>query len=90
MTGDKEQAVQWYKKGIAELERGIAVELTGQGNILKTKSKKQMDMLCVVDVFQPYSLHVVFAGDQYERAKRLQDKMVANLTMAKDRLALLG
>ncbi|XP_070771760.1 spastin-like isoform X2 [Enoplosus armatus] len=57
-TGDKEQAVQWYKKGIAELERGIAVEITGQ-------------------------------GDQYDRAKRLQDKMVANRTMAKDRLALL-
>uniref|UniRef100_A0A671U5U6 microtubule-severing ATPase n=1 Tax=Sparus aurata TaxID=8175 RepID=A0A671U5U6_SPAAU len=58
-TGDKEQAVQWYKKGIAELERGIAVELTGQ-------------------------------GDQYDRAKRLQDKMVSNLTMARDRLSLLG
>ncbi|KAM8739305.1 spastin-like [Acanthopagrus schlegelii] len=57
-TGDKEQAVQWYKKGIAELERGIAVELTGQ-------------------------------GDQYDRAKRLQDKMVSNLTMARDRLSLL-
>ncbi|XP_070697354.1 spastin [Pempheris klunzingeri] len=57
-SGDKEQAVRWYKKGIMELERGVAVELTGQ-------------------------------GDQYERAKRLQDKMVANLTKAKDRLALL-
>ena len=33
MAGDKEQAVQWYKKGIAELERGIAVELTGQGSM---------------------------------------------------------
>ncbi|XP_034537566.1 spastin isoform X2 [Notolabrus celidotus] len=57
-TGDKEQAVVWYKKGIAELERGIAVEITGD-------------------------------GDHYDRAKRLQDKMVANLTMARDRLALL-
>lgn len=57
-SGEKEQAVLWYKKGIAELERGIAVELTGQ-------------------------------GDQYERARKLQDKMVSNLTMAKDRLALL-
>uniref|UniRef100_A0A4W6CJH2 Spastin n=1 Tax=Lates calcarifer TaxID=8187 RepID=A0A4W6CJH2_LATCA len=58
-SGEKEEAVQWYKKGIAELERGIAVEITGQ------------------------------AGEQYDRAKRLQDKMVNNLTMAKDRLALL-
>lgn len=57
-TGEKEEAVQWYKKGIAELERGIAVELTAQ------------------------------ASDR-DRAKRLQDKMVNNLTMAKDRLALL-
>lgn len=39
MTGDKEQAVQWYKKGIAELERGIAVEITGQGN---TQTKIQV------------------------------------------------
>ncbi|XP_020510939.2 spastin-like [Labrus bergylta] len=57
-TGDKEQAVLWYKKGISELEKGIKVEISVQ-------------------------------GEQYERAKRLQDKMEANLTMARDRLALL-
>uniref|UniRef100_A0A3B5LAX9 microtubule-severing ATPase n=1 Tax=Xiphophorus couchianus TaxID=32473 RepID=A0A3B5LAX9_9TELE len=57
--GLKEEAVQWYKKGIAELERGIAVEITG-------------------------------TGEQYDRSKRLRDKMKANLTMAKERLALLG
>ncbi|XP_077352030.1 spastin [Festucalex cinctus] len=57
-TGDKEEALQWYKRGIVELESGIAVTITGQ-------------------------------GEQYERAKRLQDKMITNLTMAKDRLALL-
>lgn len=56
--GVKEEAVQWYKRGIADLERGIAVEVTGE-------------------------------GDQYERSKRLQDKMVTNLNMAKERLALL-
>lgn len=48
LTGEKEQAVQWYKKGIAELERGIAVELTGRGN---TQTNVQMYMLCVVDMF---------------------------------------
>ncbi|XP_038140078.1 spastin isoform X1 [Cyprinodon tularosa] len=58
-AGEKKEAVQWYKKGIAELQRGIAVEITGT------------------------------AGDHYDRAKRLRDKMEANLTMAKDRLALL-
>uniref|UniRef100_A0A8C6P1T8 Fidgetin-like protein 1 n=1 Tax=Nothobranchius furzeri TaxID=105023 RepID=A0A8C6P1T8_NOTFU len=51
----KGEAVQWYKKGIAELEKGIAIEITGTD----------------------------------DRSKRLQDKMVTNLTMAKDRLALL-
>ncbi|XP_068088155.1 spastin isoform X2 [Hyperolius riggenbachi] len=54
----KDQAVEWYKKGIQELEKGIAVPITGQ-------------------------------GEQYDRARRLQDKMSTNLIMAKDRLQLL-
>ncbi|XP_009329361.1 PREDICTED: spastin [Pygoscelis adeliae] len=54
----KEQAVEWYKKGIEELEKGIAVLVIGQ-------------------------------GDQCERARRLQSKMMTNLAMAKDRLQLL-
>ncbi|KAG7273747.1 hypothetical protein CRUP_002896 [Coryphaenoides rupestris] len=58
MTGVKEEAVEWYKKGIADLERGIKVEIPAE-------------------------------GDQYERSKRLQDKMVTNLKMAKERLSLL-
>ncbi|XP_052042252.1 spastin isoform X3 [Apodemus sylvaticus] len=57
-AGQKEQAVEWYKKGIEELEKGIAVLVTGQ-------------------------------GEQYERARRLQAKMMTNLVMAKDRLQLL-
>ncbi|KAM8784989.1 spastin isoform 3-T3 [Rhynchonycteris naso] len=57
-TGQKEQAVEWYKKGIEELEKGIAVIVTGQ-------------------------------GEQCERARRLQAKMMTNLVMAKDRLQLL-
>lgn len=56
--GQKEQAVEWYKKGIEELEKGIAVIVTGQ-------------------------------GEQYEKARRLQAKMMTNLVMAKDRLQLL-
>ncbi|XP_015713091.1 spastin isoform X3 [Coturnix japonica] len=31
-AGQKEQAVEWYKKGIEELERGIAVLVVGQGD----------------------------------------------------------
>ncbi|XP_035178773.1 spastin isoform X1 [Oxyura jamaicensis] len=57
-AGQKEQAVEWYKKGIEELEKGIAVLVVGQ-------------------------------GDQCERARRLQSKMMTNLAMAKDRLQLL-
>ncbi|XP_021518375.1 spastin isoform X4 [Meriones unguiculatus] len=56
--GQKEQAVEWYKKGIEELEKGIAVIVTGQ-------------------------------GEQNDRARRLQAKMMTNLVMAKDRLQLL-
>ncbi|XP_061221803.1 spastin isoform X3 [Neopsephotus bourkii] len=57
-AGQKEQAVEWYKKGIEELEKGIAVLVVGQ-------------------------------GDQCDRARRLQSKMMTNLAMAKDRLQLL-
>ncbi|XP_051993423.1 spastin-like isoform X2 [Xyrauchen texanus] len=57
--GDKDQAAQWYRKGIAELEKGIHIQVTG-------------------------------TGEKADRARRLQDKMVSNLNMAKDRLELLG
>lgn len=57
-AGQKEQAVEWYKKGVEELEKGIAVTVTGQ-------------------------------GEQCDRARRLQAKMMTNLVMAKDRLQLL-
>uniref|UniRef100_UPI00398F0071 spastin isoform X1 n=1 Tax=Pristiophorus japonicus TaxID=55135 RepID=UPI00398F0071 len=56
--GQKEKAVESYKKGIAELEHGIAVQISG-------------------------------SGEQIDRAKRLQSKMMTNLIMAKDRLELL-
>uniref|UniRef100_A0A8C1GWT8 Spastin n=1 Tax=Cyprinus carpio TaxID=7962 RepID=A0A8C1GWT8_CYPCA len=32
--GDKEQAVQWYRKGITELEKGIRIQVTGAGKLL--------------------------------------------------------
>ncbi|XP_051559175.1 spastin-like isoform X1 [Myxocyprinus asiaticus] len=57
--GDKDQAVQWYRKGITELEKGIRIQVTG-------------------------------TGEKADRARRLQDKMISNLNMAKDRLALLA
>ncbi|CAM4474737.1 hypothetical protein PO909_015679 [Leuciscus waleckii] len=57
--GDKDKAVQWYRKGITELEKGICIQVTG-------------------------------TGEKANRARKLQDKMISNLNMAKDRLELLG
>ncbi|XP_076585430.1 spastin isoform X2 [Chaetodon auriga] len=56
--GDKQQAVGWYQRGIAELEEGIAIQVSG-------------------------------SGEKCERDRRLQNKMTANLLMAKDRLQSL-
>ncbi|KAJ8309166.1 hypothetical protein KUTeg_014040 [Tegillarca granosa] len=58
MLGRKDQAIEMYKKGIVELEKGIAVQIVGQ-------------------------------GEAWDKARRLQEKMVTNLTMAKDRLDVL-
>ncbi|KAK2909244.1 hypothetical protein Q8A67_005081 [Cirrhinus molitorella] len=57
--GDKQRAMQWYRKGIAELEKGICIQVTG-------------------------------TGEKADKARKLQDKMIINLTMAKDRLELLA
>lgn len=84
MPGDTEEAVQWYKKGISELERGIAVEITGQGTV------HEQTFDCTGVTCGSLTCNVLLAGHQYDRAKRLQDKMVTNLTMAKDRLSVLG
>ncbi|XP_078671613.1 spastin-like isoform X2 [Branchiostoma floridae x Branchiostoma belcheri] len=57
-SGQKQQAIDLYKKGIAELEKGIAVECRGH-------------------------------GEEYDRARKLREKMLTNLGMARDRLDLL-
>ncbi|KAL3872851.1 hypothetical protein ACJMK2_036038 [Sinanodonta woodiana] len=57
-AGRKEVAMELYRKGIVELEKGIALEIRGQ-------------------------------GESWDRARRLQDKMMANLVMAQDRLGVL-
>ncbi|XP_072623469.1 spastin isoform X3 [Vulpes vulpes] len=45
-AGQKEQAVEWYKKGIEELEKGIAVIVTGQEKLQPVLqfSKSQTDV----------------------------------------------
>uniref|UniRef100_A0A8C9T7F2 Spastin n=1 Tax=Scleropages formosus TaxID=113540 RepID=A0A8C9T7F2_SCLFO len=42
--GHKEQAVQWYQKGITELEKGIAIEITGQGEKYERAKRLQEKM----------------------------------------------
>ena len=33
LSGDKQQAVGWYQRGIAELEKGIAIQISGGGEL---------------------------------------------------------
>ncbi|XP_067261355.1 spastin isoform X2 [Chanodichthys erythropterus] len=70
--GDKDKAVQWYRKGIAELEKGICIQVTGAEEQRSQIGLEQHE------------------GEKANRARKLQDKMINNLTMAKDRLELLG
>ncbi|XP_046899577.1 spastin isoform X2 [Hypomesus transpacificus] len=42
--GHKEKAVQWYKRGITELERGIANEITGNGEQFERDKRLQAKM----------------------------------------------
>ncbi|XP_030635672.1 spastin isoform X2 [Chanos chanos] len=42
--GQKEDAVQWYKKGIAELEKGIAIEVVGTGEKAERARRLQTKM----------------------------------------------
>ncbi|XP_071504981.1 spastin-like [Diadema antillarum] len=56
--GSKRQAIEYYRKGVDELEKGIAV-----------------------DCDKP--------GPEWEKAKKIQDKMKKNLSMAKERLDIL-
>ncbi|XP_045166158.2 spastin-like isoform X2 [Mercenaria mercenaria] len=56
--GRKDVAVELYRKGIAELQKGVAIDIKGQ-------------------------------GEAWDKARRLQDKMMTNLVMAQDRLEVL-
>ncbi|XP_071400122.1 spastin-like, partial [Centroberyx affinis] len=42
--GNKEQAVEWYKQGIAELERGIAIQIPGNGEKYERDKRLQAKM----------------------------------------------
>ncbi|XP_043536648.1 spastin isoform X1 [Chiloscyllium plagiosum] len=42
--GQKEKAVEWYKKGIAELEHGIAIQISGSGEQIERARRLQSKM----------------------------------------------
>ncbi|XP_072912706.1 spastin [Hemitrygon akajei] len=42
--GQKKKAVEWYKKGIAELEHGIAVQISGTGEQVERAKRLQSKM----------------------------------------------
>ncbi|KAL4639901.1 spastin isoform X1 [Arapaima gigas] len=62
--GHKEQAVQWYKRGISELEKGIAVEITGQGERFDRAKRLQAKM----------TTNLIMAKDRLE----LLEKVLSN------------
>nr|XP_055060463.1 spastin isoform X3 [Misgurnus anguillicaudatus]XP_055060464.1 spastin isoform X4 [Misgurnus anguillicaudatus] len=48
--GDKDQAVQWYKKGITELEKGICIQVTGTGEKADRARRLQKKMITNLDM----------------------------------------
>lgn len=61
-AGQKEQAVEWYKKGIEELEKGIAVIVTGQGEQYERARRLQAKM----------TTNLVMAKDRLQLLEKLQ------------------
>lgn len=59
--GVKQQAVQWYERGIAELERGIALQLTGQGEKYERDKRLQAKM----------TTNLIMARDRLELLSKL-------------------
>uniref|UniRef100_A0A8C8M8V1 Spastin n=1 Tax=Oncorhynchus tshawytscha TaxID=74940 RepID=A0A8C8M8V1_ONCTS len=58
----KEQAVQWYKRGIAELERGIAIEVAENGEKYERDKRLQAKMIT----------NLIMAKDRLELLEKLR------------------
>lgn len=81
--------MQWYRNGIDQLRKGIAIVVPGQGFFFIIFSGAFHSS----ELFQLFTSFVVFAmlkGDRVERSNRLRDKMKKNLLDAEDRLHQLG
>uniref|UniRef100_A0A8C3S3Y1 Spastin n=1 Tax=Chelydra serpentina TaxID=8475 RepID=A0A8C3S3Y1_CHESE len=61
-AGQKEQAVEWYKKGIEELEKGIAVLVIGQGDQCERARRLQSKM----------TTNLAMAKDRLQLLEKLQ------------------
>ncbi|KAM9317451.1 spastin [Gastrophryne carolinensis] len=61
----KDQAVEWYKKGIKELEKGIAISVTGQGEQYDRARRLQAKM----------STNLLMAKDRLQLLAKLQADM---------------
>ncbi|XP_066553301.1 spastin isoform X1 [Amia ocellicauda] len=60
--GHKEQAVQWYKKGITELEKGIAIRIVGEGEHYERAKRLQAKM----------ATNLIMAKDRLELLAKLR------------------
>ncbi|KAL6087073.1 hypothetical protein STEG23_020429 [Scotinomys teguina] len=60
--GQKEQAVEWHKKGIEELAKGITIIVTGQGEQDEGARRLQANMIT----------HLVMAKDCLQLLEKLQ------------------
>uniref|UniRef100_A0A8C2DN09 Spastin n=1 Tax=Cyprinus carpio TaxID=7962 RepID=A0A8C2DN09_CYPCA len=79
--GDKEQAVQWYRKGITELEKGIRIQVTGAGEKADRARKLQKKM----------TSNLQMAQDRLELlGKRMQGSTVMFLCMYEHMFVVAG
>uniref|UniRef100_A0A671VJ79 microtubule-severing ATPase n=1 Tax=Sparus aurata TaxID=8175 RepID=A0A671VJ79_SPAAU len=51
--GDKQQAVGWYQRGIAELEKGISIQISGGGELAVTAQQNLLTIPNVRDSVNP-------------------------------------
>ncbi|KAM4603661.1 spastin [Polymixia lowei] len=65
--GQKQQAVEWYKRGITELERGIAIEIPADGEKFERDKRLQAKM----------TTNLIMAKDRLELLAKVQPSSTA-------------
>lgn len=78
-VGDRAEAIDWYSKGIAELERGIAMTVHTSG---------EFHLVAVVCVYSISPTH--YPGQEEQRkVEELRDRMLRNMEMSRERVSVL-